>query len=92
MSMLRIATFLALLVQCFALSVIHNPQPKADETGYKIVCFYSNWAQYRNDPAKYFPEDIDPNLCTHVIFAFAKIDENLELASFEVIPYCHLYH
>lgn len=33
---------------------------------------------------KFFPDNIDPNLCTHVIFSFARIDENLELQTFEV--------
>jgi len=50
---------------------------------YKVVCYYSNWAQYRPKPASYFPEDIDPQLCTHVIFAFAKINEASELEPFE---------
>ena len=80
-----ISIMLALLVQCFTLSLVQNPKVKADEPSYKIVCYYTNWAQYRNDPAKYFPDNIDPNLCTHVIFAFAKIDEDLELASYEVV-------
>ena len=52
---------------------------------YKVVCYYTNWAQYRNEPAKYFPENIDPFLCTHIIFAFAKINEDFLLSSYEVI-------
>ncbi|CAF4715791.1 unnamed protein product, partial [Rotaria sp. Silwood2] len=31
-------------------------------------------AQYRTTPAKFEPEHIDPFLCTHVIYAFAGID------------------
>jgi len=49
----------------------------------KIVCYYTNWAQYRPKPGAYYPEDIDPNLCTHIIFAFAKINDNSELEAFE---------
>jgi len=30
---------------------------------------------------KFTPEDIDPNLCTHVVFAFATIKENKIAAS-----------
>ncbi|ELU16704.1 hypothetical protein CAPTEDRAFT_113634 [Capitella teleta] len=48
----------------------------------KVVCYYTNWSQYRPDGAKFFPEDIDVTLCTHVIFAFAKIDNGI-LAPFE---------
>ncbi|RNA08689.1 acidic mammalian chitinase-like [Brachionus plicatilis] len=53
------------------------------DQSYKIVCYYTNWAQYRPKPASYFPEDIDPHLCTHIIFAFAKINDQSELEAFE---------
>ncbi|KAK7113448.1 chitinase-3-like protein 1 [Littorina saxatilis] len=46
------------------------------------VCYYTNWSQYRNGDASFFPEDIDPLLCSHAIFAFAKLDGN-HLAPFE---------
>ena len=39
------------------------------------VCYYTNWSQYRDAPMNYFPEDIDPSLCTHIIYAFAQIGE-----------------
>ena len=47
-----------------------------------IVCYYTNWAQYRVEPAKYFPEDIDANLCTHIAYSFAKI-VNSQLQMYE---------
>ena len=81
-------TFLLLIEHCTSSTLFKRQQPQVHttnkETDYKIVCYYTNWAQYRNDPAKFFPENIDPTLCTHIIFSFAKIDENLELSSFEV--------
>jgi len=44
--------------------------------GKRVVCYYTNWSQYRPDGGKFFPENIDTNLCTHIIFAFAKIVDN----------------
>ena len=40
----------------------------------KLVCYYTNWSQYRPDGGKFFPENIDPNLCTHIVYAFAKLN------------------
>ena len=40
------------------------------------VCYFSNWAQYRNTDGRFVPEDIDANLCTHIIYAFAKVVED----------------
>ena len=48
----------------------------------RIVCYYTNWSQYRPEGGKYFPENIDPKICTHVIFAFAKLENN-KLSAFE---------
>ena len=47
------------------------------------VCYYSNWSQYRNGAGTYFPTDIPANLCTHLVYSFAKLDNNLKLAQYE---------
>jgi chitinase len=87
---------IALVYVCFAVGLLHNTQ-RADaftsifsrrtnarlNSPYKIVCYYTNWAQYRPKPNAYFAEDIDPSLCTHIIFAFAKINEHYELQAYE---------
>lgn len=43
---------------------------------YKLVCYVTNWAQYREEPAKFTPDNVDPFLCTHLIFAFADMNNN----------------
>merc|ERR1712226_1016974 len=50
---------------------------------YMRVCYHTNWAQYRPGQGKFFPEQIDPFICTHIIYAFAKIGRNHELAMYE---------
>ena len=38
------------------------------------VCYFSSWARYRVGDGAFVPNDIDPNLCTHVIYCFALMD------------------
>lgn len=52
-----------------------EPEPPADANdGYKVVCYFTNWAWYRPGDGKYLPGDIDPSLCTHINYAFAVLD------------------
>ncbi|PVD37544.1 hypothetical protein C0Q70_00138 [Pomacea canaliculata] len=48
----------------------------------KIVCYTTNWSQYRPGSGKFMPDNIDPSLCTHIIYAFAKLIGN-HLAPYE---------
>ncbi|KAK8736740.1 hypothetical protein OTU49_004625, partial [Cherax quadricarinatus] len=36
-----------------------------------MVCYYGSWAVYRPDNGKFDVENIDPAICTHLIFGFA---------------------
>jgi chitinase len=49
---------------------------------YKVVCYYTNWSQYRLKIGKFLPEDIPADLCTHIIFAFGWLKKG-KLSSFE---------
>lgn len=41
---------------------------------YKLVCYFTNWAWYRPGPGKYLPDNIDENLCTHIVYGFAVLN------------------
>jgi chitinase len=42
----------------------------------KVLCYFSNWAGMRDGDGKFVPENIPAEKCTHVVYAFAKLDEN----------------
>ncbi|XP_063813345.1 acidic mammalian chitinase-like isoform X2 [Pseudophryne corroboree] len=42
----------------------------------KLVCYFTNWAQYYPGAAKYMPDNVDPCMCTHLIYAFATMTNN----------------
>ncbi|GFO24364.1 Chea signal transduction histidine kinase [Plakobranchus ocellatus] len=41
--------------------------------GRKIFCYYSSFAYTRQGRGNFLPEDINPHLCTHIIYAFVDI-------------------
>ncbi|XP_070530895.1 probable chitinase 10 isoform X1 [Cardiocondyla obscurior] len=45
-----------------------------DSSQFKIICYFTNWAWYRQDGGRFVPEDIDPDLCTHVLYGFSVLD------------------
>ncbi|XP_013176359.1 PREDICTED: probable chitinase 2 isoform X2 [Papilio xuthus] len=44
--------------------------------GKAVICYMTTWSIYRTDDAKFRISDIDPTLCTHVVYAFSGFDEN----------------
>lgn len=51
-----------------------RPEYKPNSGHYKLVCYFTNWAWYRQGVAKYLPENIDTDLCTHIVYGFAVLD------------------
>ncbi|CAL1684975.1 unnamed protein product [Lasius platythorax] len=49
----------------------------------KIICYYTNWSVYRPGTAKFSPQNINPYLCTHLIYAFGGFTKDNTLKPFD---------
>jgi len=49
----------------------------------KLVCHMTNWAQYRPGSGRFTPDNIDPFLCTHVIYTMATINSFNQISAIE---------
>ena len=61
----------------------YHDERRGKPIDYLRVCYVTNWAQYRPGKGRFTPDNIDPTLCTHIVFAFAVIGKNLQLKSYE---------
>ncbi|XP_058860210.1 acidic mammalian chitinase-like [Acipenser ruthenus] len=52
-------------------------------SAFKLVCYFTNWSQYRPGVGKYMPNNVDPYLCTHLIYAFSVLNHANELVTYE---------
>jgi len=41
-----------------------------------VICYHGSWSAYRNGNGKFAVEDIDPTLCTHLIYTFVGLNED----------------
>lgn len=46
------------------------------------VCYVTNWSRYRPGEAKFEIEFIDPFMCSHIIYAYAIVDDGKP----EIVP------
>ena len=52
-------------------------QCKAQNSPKRMICYFASWAGGRASPANIQPEDVDPCLCTHVLYAFVPVSNNV---------------
>ncbi|CAL4096929.1 unnamed protein product, partial [Meganyctiphanes norvegica] len=64
------------LLGVLLLQVVLGAPSAASVTNPKVVCYYGSWSVYRNGIGKFDVENIDVNLCTHIIYTFAGLDES----------------
>ncbi|KAI5697575.1 hypothetical protein M8J75_012443 [Diaphorina citri] len=79
-----------LLLHCaiFTSSTSSNDQEthirvKRGSSEKRVVCYYTNWSVYRPGTAKFTPQNINPYLCTHLIYAFGGLDKENGLRPFD---------
>jgi len=42
---------------------------------YNRICYFTNWGAHRSmKESRVYPEDIPPDLCTHILYAFANLN------------------
>uniref|UniRef100_A0A2P2HWG6 chitinase n=1 Tax=Hirondellea gigas TaxID=1518452 RepID=A0A2P2HWG6_9CRUS len=63
------AFILAVVLLVAGTSSQHSKSPPV------VACYLGSWAVYRPSLGQFTVEDIDPTLCTHVIYAFAGLNE-----------------
>lgn len=70
------------LVLLFTVALAAAAGKDRNNKPYKVVCYLGSWANYRNGDAKFLIEDIDPFLCTHLMYGFAKLSNN-QIAAYD---------
>ncbi|KAJ8924365.1 hypothetical protein NQ315_007161 [Exocentrus adspersus] len=58
---------IALLVNCLLWELVSAATDK-------VVCYHGSWSKYRSGNGQFTVNDIDPNLCTHLIYSFVGIN------------------
>ncbi|XP_059756984.1 acidic mammalian chitinase-like [Balaenoptera ricei] len=64
---------MAKLILLTGLALLLNAQLGS---AYQLICYFTNWSQYRPGLGRFKPDNIDPCLCTHLIYAFAGMRNN----------------
>jgi len=60
----------ACMISC---TIAESKESKVSYSTDKIVCYFGSWAVYRQGNGKFDVEDINPKLCTHIIYSFTGI-------------------
>ncbi|XP_028035978.1 mucin-5AC [Bombyx mandarina] len=68
--------WLTLLLAVIATTPVSSNEPR-------VVCYYTNWSVYRPGTAKFNPQNINPYLCTHLIYAFGGFTKDNTLKPFD---------
>ncbi|KAJ3653205.1 hypothetical protein Zmor_012469 [Zophobas morio] len=62
---MKVAAILSILSASLALSSAGN-----------VVCYFTSWTIYREGDGTFAAKDVDPTLCTHILYAFVGLNED----------------
>ncbi|RZF43160.1 hypothetical protein LSTR_LSTR012780 [Laodelphax striatellus] len=60
------------LLYCVAVAAV---QQRVAPLAKAVYCFVESWAAYRRAPMAFAADHIDPHLCSHLVYAFARLDQ-----------------
>lgn len=75
-------TLVLLVATLVGVALAHAPFPldsavnRNNRAPNRVVCYWGTWSYYREGRGKFQAEDINPYLCTHVNYGFAKLEGN----------------
>ncbi|XP_071748243.1 uncharacterized protein Cht6 isoform X7 [Lepeophtheirus salmonis] len=79
----KILPTLIVVLVCLSISSGTKLVKRQVDNQKKVVCYYANWAVYRQGQAKFSPQNINPYLCTHLIYAFGGLKKDDTIAPFD---------
>lgn len=80
---MKLSIAIIVLVATLHVSASLSVGSKAEKK--KMVCYYGSWAVYRPGAGKFDVEDLDPFICTHIIYGFAGLGYDNTIISLD--PY-----
>ncbi|CAD0201142.1 unnamed protein product [Chrysodeixis includens] len=73
----EVTTWLSLLLAVITLGTpVSSNEPR-------VVCYYTNWSVYRPGTARFNPQNINPYLCTHLVYAFGGFTKDNSFKPFD---------
>ena len=62
----------------FSLYLIQLDAKLLANTKAKVVCYWAQWEPHQSPDQRHTPEDIDANLCTHILYEWIYLDERTD--------------
>ncbi|KAG5673037.1 hypothetical protein PVAND_003115 [Polypedilum vanderplanki] len=75
MKVVFIALLSLIFLENFSIALSENEDNEIGDDK-KVVCYFGSWSYYRLGKAKFTVDDIEPQLCTHIMYTFFGVHDN----------------